>query len=345
MGRNMDFKKLMNSEEYDFLRTNERLGNRIMLLGLGGSYAYGTNNENSDIDFRGVALQMPSDLLGFTEFEQYEDDKTDTVIYGFNKLVKLLLNCNPNTCELLGLDEDQYLIKSPLGQEFIDNTNLFLSKRAIHSFGGYADAQLRRLQNAIARDALPQSEKEKHILKSVMHALDDVNRRFYGRIDGGLKLYIDKSENPEYETEIFVDADYHHLPLRDYDEIWGTMRSVVREYDKIGKRNKKKDDNHLNKHAMHLIRLFMMAIDILEKGEIITHRVDDLDTLLAIRRGDYMQADGSFSPAFFEMLEKYERKLDEAASKTKLPDNPDMEKVEKFVERINRFVVTGELTK
>ena len=88
----MDFKKLMNSEEYDFLRTNERLGNRIMLLGLGGSYAYGTNNENSDIDFRGVALQMPSDLLGFTEFEQYEDDKTDTVIYGFNKLVKLLLN-------------------------------------------------------------------------------------------------------------------------------------------------------------------------------------------------------------------------------------------------------------
>ncbi len=40
----MDFKKLMNSEEYDFLRTNERLGNRIMLLGLGGSYSYGTNN-------------------------------------------------------------------------------------------------------------------------------------------------------------------------------------------------------------------------------------------------------------------------------------------------------------
>ena len=70
----MDFKKLMNSEEYDFLRTNERLGNRIMLLGLGGSYSYGTNNECSDIDFRGVTLQMPSDLLGMTEFDQYEDD-------------------------------------------------------------------------------------------------------------------------------------------------------------------------------------------------------------------------------------------------------------------------------
>ncbi len=138
----MDFKQLMNSEEYDFLRTNERLGNRIMLLGLGGSHDYGTNNDNSDIDFRGVALQMPSDLLGLTEFEQYEDDKTDTVIYGFNKLVKLLLECNPNTCEMLGLDEDQYLIKSELGQELIDNTYLFYQKELssplevmlIHSF-------------------------------------------------------------------------------------------------------------------------------------------------------------------------------------------------------------------
>ena len=164
----MDFKKIMNSAEYDFLRTNERLGNRIMLLGLGGSYAYGTSNDNSDIDFRGVTLQMPSDLLGMTEFDQYEDGNTDTVIYGFNKLVKLLLECNPNTCEMLGLDEDQYLIKSSLGQELIDNTKLFLSKRAIKSFGGYADAQLRRLQNAIARDTLPQSEREKQDRKSVV---------------------------------------------------------------------------------------------------------------------------------------------------------------------------------
>ena len=339
----MDFKKLMNTSEYDFLRTNERLGDRIMLLGLGGSYAYGTNNEGSDIDFRGVTLMMPSDLLGLTEFEQFEDDKTDTVIYGFNKLVKLLLECNPNTCEMLGLDEDQYLIKTALGQELIDNSRLFLSKRAIKSFGGYADAQLRRLQNAIARDTLPQSEREKHILKSVMNALEDFNRRNMVSDKGSVKLYIDRAENSEYDTEIFVDADYKHLPLRDYTDMWGTMRTVVRDYDKIGKRNKKKDDNHLNKHAMHLIRLFMMAIDILEKGEIRTRRTDDLPLLLAIRKGEYMQKDGTFSPAFYEILEDYERKLDEASGKTTLPDNPDMDKVEQFVERVNRFAVTGEL--
>ena len=340
----MDFKALMNTGEYDFLRTNERLGDRIMLLGLGGSYAYGTNNEGSDIDFRGVTLMMPSDLLGLTEFEQYEDDGTDTVIYGFNKLVKLLLECNPNTCEMLGLDEEQYLIKTDLGQELIDNSRLFLSKRAIRSFGGYADAQLRRLQNAIARDKLVQSDREKHILRSVTNALDDFNRRNEANDRGSLKLYIDKAENPDLDTEIFVDANYRHLPLRDYTDMWGVMRTVIRDYEKIGKRNRKKDDNHLNKHAMHLIRLFMMAIDILEKGEIRTHRRDDLPFLLAIRRGEYMQNDGTFSPAFYEILEEYERKLEEAASATTLPDNPDMDRVEKLVMRVNRYAITGELS-
>lgn len=340
---NMDFKAIIQTEEYKFIRENERLGNRIMILGIGGSYAYGTNYEGSDIDLRGVTLQLPSDLIGLTEFEQYEDDRTDTVIYGFNKLVKLLLECNPNTCEMLGLEEDQYLIRSKLGQELIDNSRMFLSKRAIKSFGGYADAQLRRLQNAIARDTLPQSDREKHILKSVTNALEDFNRRYSGKKAGSIRLYIDTAENPKLDTEIFVDADYRHFPLRDYTDIWGTMRTVVRDYDKIGKRNKKKDDNHLNKHAMHLIRLFLMAIDILEKGEIITHRKNDLPVLLAIRRGDYMMQDGTFSPEFYEMLEEYEHRLDEAAAKTELPDNPDMDAVEKYVERVNRYAVTGEI--
>ncbi|MCR5602958.1 MAG: nucleotidyltransferase domain-containing protein [Lachnospiraceae bacterium] len=339
----MDFRELINSTEYDFLRSNEHLGERIMLLGLGGSHAYGTNNKSSDIDFRGVTLMLPSDLLGLTEFEQYEDTVTDTVIYGFNKLVKLLLECNPNTIEMLGLDEDQYLIKSAMGQELLDNRNMFLSKRAIKSFGGYAGQQLRRLQNAIARDTLPQTDREKHILRSVTNALNDFNLRYAENERDRIKLYIDESDNPEYDTEIFVDADYKHFPLRDYTDMWSTMRTVLRDYEKIGKRNKKKDDNHLNKHAMHLIRLFMMAIDILEKGEIRTRRNEDLPILLAIRNGEYMQADGTFSPGFYEMLEDYEHRLDEAAGRTSLPDNPDMNRVEAFVERVNRYAITGEL--
>ena len=121
----IDFKQLMNTSKYDFLRENERLGKRIILLGLGGSFAYGTSNQNSDIDFRGITLNMVSDLIGLTNFEQYEDVNTDTVIYSFNKIVQLLLECNPNTCEILGLNENDYLIKTKLGQELLDKEWLF----------------------------------------------------------------------------------------------------------------------------------------------------------------------------------------------------------------------------
>ena len=48
--------------DYDFLR-KEPLGENIILLGLGGSYAYGTNIETSDIDIRGIATHSAGDIL------------------------------------------------------------------------------------------------------------------------------------------------------------------------------------------------------------------------------------------------------------------------------------------
>ncbi len=337
-----DFTHLMSTPAYDFLRTDPHLGNRIILLGLGGSHAYGTSNPNSDIDFRGIALNRPSDLLGLTEFEQFEDRVTDTVIYSFNKIVKLLLECNPNTCEILGLDEDQYLIKTKLGQEIIDHTDLFLSKRAIKSFGGYASAQLRRLQNALARDSMPMAEREQHILKSVLNALDDFNLKHANFEYGSMKLYIDQAVTPGLETEIFIDTNYTHYPLRDYETLFSTLTNVIREYDRIGKRNKKKDDNHLNKHAMHLIRLFMMAIDILDKGIIKTHRVDDLELLLKIRNGGFQKDDHTFTAEFYDILAHYESELERVSKTTTLPDNPDMEKVGEFVEYVNKKAIEGD---
>jgi len=335
----MDLHALIRSKDYDFLRDHPRLGERIMILGPGGSYAYGTNNENSDIDIRGITLNTPSDLLGLTEFEQYEDRGTDTVIYSFNKMVRLLLECNPNTCEILGLDGEDYLMVSKLGQELLDHRKLFLSKRAAKSFGGYAGAQLRRLQNAIARDSMPQTEREQHILNSVRNALADFARRYESFEKGSIRLYIDRAENPQLETEIFVDANYRHLPLRDYEHMWAGMHNVVKDYEKIGKRNKKKDNNHLNKHAMHLIRLFMMGIDILEKGEIRTRRREDLGLLLKIRSGGFQKEDGTFSGEFYDILADYEARLERAVEESPLPDGPDMEKVEEFVESMNRRAI------
>lgn len=340
----MDFKGLLSTTEYSFIRDNPRLGNRIMLLGVSGSYGYGTNREGSDIDFRGVTLNLPSDLIGLTTFDQYEDAKTDTAIYSFNKLVNLLLNCNPNTIEILGLDEDQYVIRSALGQQLLDHRSLFLSKRAAASFGHYADAQLRRLQNAIARYTLSQPSREQHIMKSVSHALEDFNRRHAEEDRSQARLYIDEAVTEGLEKEIFLDADFKHYPLRKFNDLVNTLNSVVRDYDRIGKRNHKKDDNHLNKHAMHLVRLFMMGIDILKNGEIVTHRPEsDLKLLISIRNGGYMQ-DSVLTPAFYDIVSDYERRFAEAEKNSRLPDNPDMDAIGQFVESINRHVIMEDFT-
>ena len=339
----MEYREILRQREYGFIETNEHLGRHVILLGLAGSYSYGTNIRTSDIDIRGIALNQKSDLIGLTRFEQYVDEDTDTVIYGFNKVVGLLLSCNPNTIELLGLKPEHYLYLSDIGRLLLDNRRLFLSKRAIQSFGGYADAQLRRLQNALARDTFPQTEKKRHIFNSVRNAMHDFNHRYGHFENGSLELYIDKAVNPELETEIFVNASMTHYPLRDYCGMWNTMANVIRDYEKVGKRNKKKDDLHLNKHAMHLIRLFMMALDILEKGEINTYREKEHGLLMDIRSGKYRKEDGAFHESFYEMLSDFEKKLHYAAEHTDLPEEPDMAKVQELVMAINERVVRDEI--
>ena len=333
---NEEIKQIVNSAEYDFLRTNKHLKDNIIFLTLGGSHAYGTNIETSDVDIRGCALNRPSDLIGLTNFEQVVHEATDTTIYSFNKLISLLLNCNPNTIELLGCKPEHYIMMNEIGKEMLGNKKLFLSRKAAYSFGGYANQQLRRLENALARDTYPQAEKERHILGSCMSAMMTFGEKYTSFPDGSIKLYIDKSKQEDLTSEIFADINLSHYPLRDYKNIWSDMNNIVKDYGKLNKRNHKKDDAHLNKHAMHLIRLYLMCLDILEKEEIVTYREKDHDLLMGIRAGAYQKEDGTYRKEFFEMVNDFEKRLVYAKCNTSLPDSPNMKLVEEFVMDVNR---------
>lgn len=95
----------------------------------------------------------------------------------------------------------------------------------------------------------------------------------------------------------------------------------------------------MNKHAMHLIRLYLLCLDILEKEDIVTYRGDDLPLLMSIRKGDYQLEDGTYRPEFFEMVSDFEKRLNYAKQNTSLPDTPDMKKVEEFVVSVNRRAI------
>lgn len=336
-------KQTIKTQQYDFLRTNPHLGNNIILLGLGGSHAYGTNWEGSDLDVRGCALNSKSEILTNENFEQFVNEETDTTIYSFNKLITLLSNTNPNTIEILGLKPEHYLYISPIGQELLDNKKLFLSKRAIHSFGGYANQQLKRLSNKSAR-LVGQSEREKHILSSIENTKYEFPEKYFEHDKDSINLYIDKAVQEGYNTEIFMDINLKHYPLRDYKSMWSEMNNIVKDYSKIGKRNKNAiEHDKLGKHMMHLVRLYIMVLDILEKGEIVTYREKEHDFLMDIRNGKYLDDNRQPIPEFFELVDEYEKKLKYAKENTELPNNPDYQRIKEFVMSVNERIVRGEI--
>jgi len=92
-----------------------------------------------------------------------------------------------------------------------------------------------------------------------------IKERYKDYGEDGFKMYVDKAETEDLDEEVFLDVNLQHYPLRDFRAIIGEMNSAVRGYEKLGKRNTKKTEEKVGKHAMHLIRLYLMGIDILEK--------------------------------------------------------------------------------
>lgn len=336
-----EIKNKIASSEYSFLK-EKPLGNNIILLGLGGSYAYGTNTENSDLDIRGVATHNSEDILTRKGFEQVVNEATDTTIYSLEKIVNLLSNCNPNTIEILGLEPWQYLYTGYIGQELIKNKDMFLSKRAAHSFGGYATAQLRRLSNKTVR-TVEQEQREKYILASIENARYSYPDKYFNYPEDSIKLYIDKAVQEDYDTEIFMDVNLKHYPLRDYKSMWSEMQNIVKDYSKIGRRNSKAiEHDKLGKHMMHLIRLYLMCFDILEDGKIITYRKKEHNFLMDIRNGKYLDDDKQPTKEFYDIVDEMENKLNYLKDHSPLPDNPDYKRINDFLYNANLNVLYQE---
>ena len=139
-----ELQSIIDSESYDFLRTNPHLGKHLMFLTIGGSHAYGTNVEGSDIDIRGVALNTEYELLGMDTFDHWVDETTDTTVFSFNKAVKLICSGNPNMLEQLGNADDLVISYHPATKLLMDNKKLFISRQVVYSFGGFAESEIKK---------------------------------------------------------------------------------------------------------------------------------------------------------------------------------------------------------
>lgn len=159
--------------------------------------------------------------------------------------------------------------------------------------------------------------------------------RYKAFTENDLNLYISESDKESYDYEIFIDINLKHYPLRDLKGMYGEMSQVINDYDCLNHRNSKKDQIHLLKHSMHLIRLLITGTEILEGKGITTYREKDKDLLLDIRNGRYSYDE------IFEMVDEYDKKFKYAGENSILPVKPDYDKIDQLVIRINQGVINN----
>lgn len=115
-------------------------------------------------------------------------------------------------------------------------------------------------------------------------------------------------------------------------------------YSKFSKRNEKAlAHDKLGKYMAHLIRVYMMCIDILEKEEIITYRTDEDDLLMNVRNGEYLDENRQPIPEFYDLLNEYEKRLEYAKKNTSLPYKPDYKRINDFKMYVNERIVKGDI--
>jgi predicted nucleotidyltransferase len=272
-------------------------------------------------------------LLGFGgSLEQLEDRENDIVVYSFNKIVSLLTQCNPNTLELLGVRDCDVIFEKETARTMRENQEKFLSKRVIYTIGGYARAQLIRLRNfSLRREAIE--------VAGVDFKVSDLQRSVYtdslGR-DVILRLDIDGED-----AKAVLISDVTGLGFAELADISKRMNEMERNYSKLNHRNTKPDMQKLNKHAMHIVRLLYMGIDILTEQKVVTYREKERDLLLSIRAGDFMEPAGLYGAKFGKLVDELEAKYKEAQGRTELPDEPNIRWINDFVLETNLEIVRG----
>jgi len=126
---------------------------RILWLGYRGSIAHGMYvpqedpNSIDDKDIMGIFLHHRDHYLGFGQYDVYEKwvGEYDGVFYEFKKFINMLIKSNPNVLGTLWTDRKYVIYKDPLWDQVLKCKDFFVSKKAYHSFTGYAYSQLRKM--------------------------------------------------------------------------------------------------------------------------------------------------------------------------------------------------------
>jgi hypothetical protein len=251
------------------------------------------------------------------------------------KFVALAADCNPNIIEMLFTDDADVIVTTPAWEGLRERRALFVSQKARHTFSGYAMSQLKRIKTHRKWLLSPPKEKPTRAAFGLPES-STIDRDQMGVIEARIRKVEDnlagkgwtKDRVEERDAELVesvateIDLSKSLIPIiiaeRKYN---GAMRNWAAFQKWKDERNPKRSAleaqfGYDTKHAMHLVRLMRMAVEILRDGVVRVKRPDAAE-LLAIRAGAWKYDD------LMAWAEGMEATLSAIAAGSPLPHSPD----------------------
>lgn len=276
-----------------------------------GSQSYGLATPTSDVDYKGILVGPPGWYHGYLPTPEQVELGPDHVRYELRKYFRLAAAANPTVLELMWTPPACHVHMTPAGERLLAHREQFLSLRVKDSFSGYAMSQLGRIKthrkwvmNPPKREpvradfGLPdRSLISRDQLGAVEAMMSD------GRLDAA-----DLSTN-------FLDVLERERRYRGARKEWESYQSWQKN------RNPKRSEleakfGYDTKHALHLVRLLRMGLEIVSTGQVRVHR-DDRDELLAIKSGALTY------DALMALADDLGKQVHAAAATSTLPAEPD----------------------
>jgi hypothetical protein len=244
---------------------------------LHGSRAYGLARPGSDWDYKGVIVGPPAWYLGYVGGPEQVELGPDHFRFEIRKFMRLAAQANPTLLEILFTDPADHVVVTPAGERLLAARAAFLSKRVVGSFGGYALSQLKRIRTHRRWLLTPPERKPERVDFGLPE------RALVARDQLGAAEALDARGDLPDVSAGFLEVLAGERRYRNAKQEWSQYQGWLKHRNPT-RAALEASFGYDTKHALHLVRLLRMGVEILRDGVVQVRRSDRAE-LLAIRDG------------------------------------------------------------
>lgn len=304
-----------------------------------GSKLYGTSTPESDTDIKGVFFPTYSDIIlqrvprSISDNTSGKDVKNesqdiDSEFYSIHHFFKLLSEGQTVALDMLFVNEQNIISKTPMWDEIVANKELFLSKN-ISAFTGYCRTQATKY--SIKGEKMTIIQHLLELIESLIQKTSYITLKdawdFLPVGDYYLKYFCEKSKLNIYEI---YGRKFQETCSLSY--LVESLKAILESY---GKRAIKAKENGVDWKAIsHAFRVCFEVMELLEYGRI-TFPLISAEFVTSIKKGELDYYGHNIGGLLDEALEMVET----AAKISKLPETVNKDEIDNFLQSlIERYI-------